>query len=346
MIFLKKSVRKGVNFRPGYIDRVIRKWYYINGKKGETMKLGRLLSIVIFLLNRERVSAEELAARFEVTVRTIYRDMEAIGSSGIPVVSYPGKNGGYGIMENYRIDRHILNIDEILSIITALKGVYQSFEGKESGQALEKMKSLLPGKGRDKIESLSGGIAFDISPWNDTKGISLLCKTIFRAIRESKLLRFDYISWKGEDLPRHAEPITMVFKGFSWYFFDFCRFRKDFRFFKVSRLRNLILTEECFEPRFEDYRNHIKWIEFEQANIEYKLKFTGSSVNRLNEYFEPSSLKYFPDGSVIARATYPDQDWVIGFLMMFGDSLEVLEPDSAREQILDISQRIMKKYTV
>jgi predicted DNA-binding transcriptional regulator YafY len=307
------------------------------------MKIDRLLSIIILLLNRSRVSAEELAARFEVTVRTIYRDMDEIGSAGIPIVSYQGANGGYGILENYRIDRQVLNIDEIQSIINALKSVPGPFEERESGLALEKITNLLPEKERERDKS--GKIIFDSMPWGYEKKVITSGKIIYQSIRSSKLLKFDYRGWKNEDLTRVVEPVTLVFKGFSWYLFAFCRLRNDFRFFKLSRISNIECLNENFKPRQADYHNYTRWEENEKSGIEYKLKFLNGNTGILSEFFDPSELASQPDGSVLVRTNYPDQDWVKRFLLTFGESLEVLEPASARKEIKDTAEKILKIYS-
>ncbi len=308
------------------------------------MKIDRLLSIIILLLNRDRVSAEELAARFEVTVRTIYRDMEAIGAAGIPLFSFPGKSGGYGILENYRIDRQVLNMDEILSIMSALRGAGRTFDDSQSVMALEKIRSLLPREGREKLELKSGQVVYDSFPWGGEMKLSRTIKTVYQAIKDTKLLSIVYRNWKEQTLTRVVEPLTLVFKGFSWYLFAFCRLRKDFRFFKLSRISKIVQLDESFEPRQADYRSYIKLGEEVKSGREFTLKFSGQSAGRLAEYFEPSLIETCPDGSAVVRINYPDQDWVIRFFLTFGEDLEVLEPESARKMMRKIAGNILKKY--
>ena len=108
------------------------------------MRLDRLLAITVLLLNRDRISARELARRFEVTVRTIYRDVEALCLAGIPVVSFQGNNGGFGLVENYRWDRQLLNMNDMVSMLTALKGVNETLGDDELDNAIEKVTSLVP----------------------------------------------------------------------------------------------------------------------------------------------------------------------------------------------------------
>lgn len=309
------------------------------------MKIDRLLSIIILLLNRDKVNAEDLARKFEVTVRTIYRDMDVIGASGIPLVSYPGKNGGYGIREEFRIDRQVLGVEDLLSIMTALKGAHKGFDDKQTDKALEKIKSIIPKKDRDQLELKAGSVVFDALPWGDDGRFQELGQLIYKAIQESRLLEFDYTGWKEVKQRRCVEPMTLVFKGAAWYLFAFCRLRNDFRFFKISRIKEHSVLEEKFIPKKADYHQYMEWDENLSRGTEFRLHFSDKAISRAPEYFDPSQITTMPDGSIIVTAIYPDLDWVYSFFLSFGDGLEVLKPVEARNKLVNIAQQILNKYS-
>ncbi|HOV12847.1 MAG TPA: HTH domain-containing protein, partial [Spirochaetota bacterium] len=167
------------------------------------MKLDRLLSIIVILLNRDRVSAKELAERFEVTVRTIYRDIDAINLSGIPIISYSGNNGGFGILENFKLDKHYLSMEEMTSILSALKGINKTLEDKTIDTTIEKIRSLVPESAKsDNYLSLNETIAIDILPWGATENIKEKLKIIKKAANERKTLTIKYFSSSEETSER------------------------------------------------------------------------------------------------------------------------------------------------
>ena len=133
------------------------------------MRIDRMLAITVMMLNRDRISARELAERFEVSIRTIYRDIEAINLAGIPVISYPGNNGGFGIMDNYKIDRQVLSLKDMLSILSALKAISSSLEFSELDNAIEKINSLVPRGKTGQKNLFAEQFVVDILPWGFRK---------------------------------------------------------------------------------------------------------------------------------------------------------------------------------
>ena len=143
------------------------------------MRIDRLLSIIILLLNRDRMSARELADRFEVSIRTIYRDIDAINLSGIPIISFPGTGGGFGIMENYTIDRQVLTLNDIMTILSALKGIHTTFDDRTMENAIEKITSLLPQETSKQLEKEQEQVIFDIMPYGYTAERRHLLKKLY-----------------------------------------------------------------------------------------------------------------------------------------------------------------------
>ena len=311
------------------------------------MKLDRLLAITILLINRKRISARELAERFEVSIRTIHRDIEAINCAGIPIASFQGANGGFGIMENYKIDRNVLTINDIYSIVTALKGMNTTFEDKHISDILEKIRSLVPEYELSNAAIKRGQTIIDYSPWGWGDKQKQKINTVRKAIEDSCLISFNYTSSKGENIRRTIEPMGIVFKGFFWYFYGYCRLRNDYRFFKISRVKDLILEKESFNRRnksFEDIQTGLDWKVDSQKIIRLVLKFRPDAYMRVVDTFGEDMIRELADGSILVEVSFPEDEWVYGTILSYGGDVEVLEPDHLRDIIRDRAKKVWEQY--
>lgn len=208
------------------------------------MKIDRLLGIIIYLLNRNMASSQALAEKFEVSQRTIQRDMDAINQAGIPIISYKGANGGYGIAEGYRVDRQITSSEDYQNIITALKGLCSGYESKKFNATLEKFLSLtLPEHGTKQKLVLDFGVL------KEDSNSSSCIKLIEKAIETEKVVEFSYTNADNNTFSRMVEPLMLMYKWYAWYLFGYCCERKDYRLFRLSRIRNLTIANKSFSIR-------------------------------------------------------------------------------------------------
>ncbi len=300
------------------------------------MKLDRLLSIVVLLLGRDRMTAEALARRFEVTPRTVYRDLDAINAAGIPVVAYPGPGGGYCIDPSYTIDRRLLGFDDLRAIVAALKGVNSALDDKSIGSALEKMESLAP---RERsAEFLEDRIAIDLFPWGRREEERRLVKLLEPAIVERRLVEFGYSSHGSEPETRIVEPMTLVFKAYAWYLWGYCRLREGYRIFKLSRMRGLRPALERFKRRSASYSPEAGMPAPPMVDI--VLGIERSRAAEAVEWYGAEAAEARADGSLRIRLSVPDGDWVIKTLLGFGAGLEVLEPPSLRRALSEAAAGI------
>jgi predicted DNA-binding transcriptional regulator YafY len=307
------------------------------------MRIDRLLAITILMLNRDRITARELADKFEVSIRTIYRDLEAMNLAGIPVVSYSGNNGGYGIMENYRIDRRLLSSQDITSILSALHGVNRTLDDKSLSLAIDKIASLVP---RDQSQNLMQNleqVVIDILPWGDTPGRSADIRLLHQSIAAHKLVEFSYLNSKGENSIRKAEPMTLLFKGYSWYLFGFCLLKNDYRFFRLSRMKNLKILSVSFIRRDKSYKNCLGPMVESGNPIEFVLRFSPEVNQFIEDSFEGEQIEPQPDGSIIVRFIMPLSEWTYGFILSFGENVEVLSPENVRKRM---SEKIKKIHSI
>jgi predicted DNA-binding transcriptional regulator YafY len=300
------------------------------------VKIDRLLSIVVLLLGREKVRAEDLARRFEVTVRTIYRDLDAINASGIPVVAYPGPGGGFAVDPGYTIDRRLFGFEDLKAIVSALKGVNAALEDKAIRSALEKMESLGP---RERArEFLEDRVVIDLFPWGRREEERRLVRILEPAIAERRLASFSYSSYGSKSEKRVVEPMTLVFKAYAWYLWGYCRLRGDFRLFKVSRMRSLSIGLERFKRRPGSYSREAE--PPAPSEVDILLRIEGSRAVEAWEWFGVEAAEAQGDGSIRATFRVPEGDWVINTLLGFGPGIEVLEPASIRRAYSEAASRI------
>jgi predicted DNA-binding transcriptional regulator YafY len=309
------------------------------------VKIDRLFAIVMLIINRRRVSADELARYFEVSVRTIYRDIESINMAGIPVTAFPGKYGGFEIMETYKIDRHLLTPDEIFSIVTALKGIGKSVDGTGAMGTAEKLKTLLPEEERQRLARKEETLIIDPSPWMYGGHHREKVEFLRKAIDGNGVVAFTYTDNQGITLDRRMEPMTLMLKGNAWYLFGYCLLREDFRLFRVSRMKGVAETGELFTRRPQVY-DPGGWDEFrgDKPLLELTLRFRPAAAARVEDFYRHEQIERLEDGSLLVRAAYPEDEWVYGTLLSFGGDLEVLEPERVRGLIRQRAAEIQANY--
>ncbi|AFC27379.1 Helix-turn-helix type 11 domain-containing protein [Paenibacillus mucilaginosus 3016] len=325
-------------------------WKKRRHKEGSKLKLDRLLAITMLLLNRRRVSAKELSERFEVSLRTIYRDLEAINGAGIPVASYAGASGGYEIMETYRIERQYLSLEELQSIIVALRGIQTTLAEPDIdiGSLLDKVGSLVARTASGGTADLRLEMILDLNPWQGGQAEKAKLHLLKQAIRAQQLISFGYTSSQGEDSARTCEPMGVVLKGYIWYLYGFCRLRTDFRIFRLSRIMDLTLLGETFERRAGELEElRFGWnadYHAKRALLGLVLQFSPRAKAKVQDGFEESEIETRPDGSLLVRCQRPDEPWLYSMLMSYGTDVRVLEPSSVADMLRQKAQEIVRMY--
>lgn len=310
------------------------------------MKLDRLLSILMLLLRKDRVKAKELAEIFEVSTRTILRDIDAINLAGIPVVTYQGVNGGIGIAEGYRLDRGILTSDEMISIIISLKGMARLIPESQHDVLLEKLKNVLNLSQLESIESKTKQLIIDPSPWFNVDKINEMLTVFKKAIEEKKEVRFRYIDSNCNETDRQVEPYFLILKGQNWYLYAFCLLRRDFRLFKLSRIKDFQVTEHLFEPRTISEEQTFLQQGWQTAGdpIALELSFAKEMKAIVAEWFGEDGVDD-EDGRLLVKTTLPENNWLYGFILSFGSGIEVVNPPHIRSIIASIAREIYEKYS-
>lgn len=311
------------------------------------MKVQRLLGITMTLLSQRRVNAQTLADKFEVSLRTIYRDLETINTAGIPIVSYTGNDGGYEIMEQFRIDRQIVTFEDLQSILIALKGVQASLDDKEMDGLLTKIKALVARSEQHQMEELGETLMFDTNLWH---GGGLKDKSMLTSLRQAahrrSVVAFLYTNTDGIGEQREVEPIGLAWKGYAWYLYAFCRLRNDYRTFRLSRISELRVLLEHFVNRGVRMEElDTRWGNKETGPlIHLLLRFNARIRVRVEEAFGPSKVEMLEDGALLVKASYPDNHWMYGMLLSYGPDVQVIEPIFVAEKIKKLGQQIYNNY--
>ena len=299
------------------------------------MKLDRLLGILTLLLQKDRVTAPELAGRFEVNRRTIGRDIDALCRAGIPIVTYQGIGGGISIAEGFKLDKSVLTAEELSGIIAALKGIGSVSEKPRIEKILEKLHT-----GRGTVVSLREPVIIDLA--SHYKGqLTGKIELIKRAVLEGRLIEFDYFYEKGES-HRVIEPYFVIFQWTSWYVFGYCLERRDWRMFKLTRLWNLLLRGECYAqreipPDKRDFNARFT------DDIKLVAMFDSSERYKLIETYGPDCYTE-TDGGLRLEIGFTNRDYMTSWLLGFGGKVRVLEPSDIADDIRAAAEKILSNY--
>lgn len=297
------------------------------------MKVNRLISIIIVLIDKKRISAKELADMFEVSIRTIYRDIETISMAGIPVHSISGVGGGFEIMENYKMDKTTFSEADITTLLIGLSSIPNAMKNKEFTTTLTKIKNFMPINKLESPHLQTEQIHIDFTHWMGERNLTPHLNIIKTALKESKILLFDYINHNSEKTKRRVEPYQLVLKSSQWYFQGYCYERNDFRIFKLTRLSNLNMENTVFIPK--DYNNPLLDTSEISAKLQIpiKLRIHSSIMERLLDYCEYDNFLSDTDNHYIVEFPFIENDYHYGILLSFGEKCEVLEPLYIRSEL-------------
>ena len=320
--------------------------------------INRLLGIIYILLNKGNVTAAELAERFEVSVRTIYRDVETLSMAGIPVYSRKGKNGGISLTEQFVLNKMLISKEEQQRILAALTSLGE-MGGKEEGEILQKLGDFF------KTDT-PAWISIDFSDWSGRR------QELFEQIREAilghRVMEFDYYGQYGEMTHRIVEPIQLLFKDYTWYVRAFCRNKQAMRLFKVLRMKRVQVLDEVFQVaigHLEERENagmgdsvpgstesasgkagkaeSEKCME-ERQFPKIRLHILKKEAYRIYDKFEEEEITVLENGDFEVCFQYYLDDWVYGLILSFGPSAKVLEPAFVREEMAERIRRMAEGY--
>ncbi len=294
-----------------------------------------MIGILSILLQKEKVTAPYLAEKFEVSRRTINRDIEALCMAGIPLVTEPGQNGGVSIMEGYKIDRTLLSASDMQAILAGLRSLDSVSGTNRYAQLMEKLSA-----GASNLLAGDTHILIDLSSWY-RDSITPKIEILHAALLSGRKVSFLYFSPKGQS-SRTIEPYDLIFQWASWYVWGWCDCREDYRLFKLNRMTDLEV-KESFEKRSPPLPDFDQEKVFPYA-YQVKARIQPAYKWRLVEEFGPESFTEQPDGTLLFSFGFTDKTSIIGWIASFGDGAELLEPPELRHDILAFAEGISKKY--
>lgn len=301
----------------------------------DNMKNNRLFQLVYLLLEKGTMTAPELARALEVSVRTVYRDVEALSMAGVPVFATQGKNGGVSLLPNYAFDKALLSDEEqnqILYAIQSLRAVDQPVDA-----LLNKLGGLFQKQNTNWIE-------VDFSRWGMGSTDSVKFERLKTALTGRRALEIVYCSTSGETNRRVILPVKLIFKDKSWYLHAYCRMQEDYRLFKISRIVEMTVLDE----RFGDLPDDIPPLEqsiYAMPQMQpVSLLFSHAVAFRVYDEFERSVIIQQPDGKLLVKVQLPQDGWVVSYLLSFGTEVSVLEPPELRTQLAAHAEAIGRHH--
>ena len=299
------------------------------------MKDNRLFRILYYILEKGKVTANELADKFEVSVRTIYRDIDSISGSGIPIYALQGKGGGIEIAEDFVLSKSLLSENEKQQIMSALQGLDNTTTQHEN-ELLTKLSALFKMKNTSWIE-------VDFNNWQNNKLYEQTFNDIKFAILSKNIISFTYFSSNEKETSRRVKPVRLLFKSQDWYLYAFCLLRNDFRYFKLSRIKNLEIYTEKFDDNFEDVILKKEMPHENTVNI--KVKFDRKVAFRVYDELN-GEITEDSDGNLYTDIEIPNDYNLYNYIFSFGDGAEVLEPKEIRMQIKKMINKMAEKYII
>lgn len=294
------------------------------------MQESRLFKIIYYLMENGKSTAPELAEKLEVSIRTIYRDIDIISSVGVPIYVTTGRNGGIQIDDSFVLDRLILSDKEKEDIITALKSV--SIVDDRNSDTLSKLSAIFNTKNEDWLE-------VDFSRWGNKAQDNTMFQKLKEAIISRKMLCIVYANTRGEVIERVICPLKMAYKAKNWYIKSFCMNKSNFRIFKLTRIIQARDMEKNFDP-----------MEFPQEKKEMKvnyenviLRFPQRMAYRIYDEFEVDEIHQDDNGDFIICAPMPIDEWLIGYLLSFGSKVCIIEPKYLKKIVYNEAKKICKR---
>lgn len=294
------------------------------------MQESRLFKIIYYLMENGKSTAPELAEKLEVSIRTIYRDIDIISSVGVPIYVTTGRNGGIQIADSFVLDRLLLSDKEKEDIITALRSV--SIVDDHNRDTLSKLSAIFNTKSENWLE-------VDFSRWGNKSQDNTMFQKLKEAIISRKMLCIVYANTRGEVIERVICPLKMVYKAKSWYIKAFCMNKSDFRIFKLTRIIQARNMEKNFSP-----------MEFPQEKKETKvnyenviLRFPQEMAYRIYDEFEVDEIHQDDNGDFIICAPMPIDEWLIGYLLSFGSKVCIIEPKYLKKIVYNEAKKICKR---
>lgn len=296
------------------------------------MQINRLFEIIYILLKEKTMTAKELAEYFGVSVRTIYRDIDVLSTANIPIYTNKGKGGGIKLMDGFVLDKNLLTEEEQNQILFALQGM-QKISNEDEQDILKKISFIFQKDKADWVE-------VDLSSWGSSKERNQNFALMKQAILQKKVLEFVYYNSNGEESTRQAEPLQIYFKDKAWYLKAYAREAQSYRLFKITRMKEIEMLEETFErelPNIIERESHFR-------SIQLLLEISPKMAYRVYDEFEAENITKKSNGNFLVEVEFPENDWLYGYILSFGESAKVLAPEHVKKRIKEKLKKSLRNY--
>ena len=299
------------------------------------MKHDRLFQLIYLLLEQKTMTAPALAKKLEVSVRTIYRDVDALSACGIPIYALSGKNGGISLMSDYVFDHSLLTDSEQNEMLFALQSLQATDQGMDI--LLSKLGTVFKKQNPNWIE-------VDFSRWGHKKVDTEKFNTLRHGILHQQLISIAYLDSYGRKSDRTIQPLKLIFKQSNWYLQAFCRKANDFRTFKINRMASISLCDEHCDDVFDD----IPAIDSQSTSAHdlctMQLRVSPKMAFRVYDEFLPDDVLTDDDGNLLVTATLPVDGWIYSYILSFGDQIEIIEPKWLHESMIKYIEKLYHHF--
>lgn len=300
------------------------------------MKIDRLMGILLYLLRYGKTSAAQLAEKYEVTARTIMRDIDTLCQAGVPITSVYGVNGGYEILDTYVLDKHLASKHDYQNILTALRSMASAYENQAIQVTIQKIELLSQNE-----ESV---LALDLGAAHENIDSNLLIQQLEKAIADKRRVAFSYTNSQNVTHDVLAEPVGVVYKWYNWYLIGYSIDHQDYRMYKLVRMEKLSVTAQAVTGAHSLKKVMDEWADT-QESIEIKAVGTARIKAKCREYLNIEITKELGNGDFEFRFHAPEtENFWFGALLSFGNQVQILEPQSVIDKITRICEELLKKY--
>lgn len=306
------------------------------------MKVDRILEIIIYLINHDNVPASYLAERFNVSVRTIQRDMVSISSIGIPIYAEGGKYGGYTILPTYKIKNSNIKNDEQQMIINALESLATSYTNDTLKSLIEKYNAIIEKKGGQKV-------FWDFGVTRENNHVQNMNNLLEQAIAERKHITFDYRNASGSKSKQYVEPLAIHYKWYAWYLFAYSPEKKQYRTFKVARIQNLHVNDILSVIEHGNIEKLMKDSEqaYYQTSIHIEVQFDNEETNLMSEYFPDCPAEKLTETTSRIFIDVPAKErlWK-ALLLSFGNKVKIVGPEEYKKELIETAKNFLSNYDI
>lgn len=306
------------------------------------MKVDRILEIIIYLINHDNVPASYLAEHFNVSVRTIQRDMVSISSIGIPVYAEGGKYGGYSILPTYKIKNSNIKNDEQQMIIYALESLATSYTSDTLKALIEKYNAIIEKKGGQKV-------FWDFGVTRENNNVQSMNNLLEQAIAERKHITFDYRNASGNKSKQYVEPLAIHYKWYAWYLFTYSPEKKQYRTFKVARIQNLHVNDILSVIEHGNIEKLMKDSEqaYYQTSIHIEVQFDNEETNLMSEYFPDCLAEKLTETTSRIFIDVPAKErlWK-ALLLSFGNKVKIVGPEEYKKELIETAKNFLSNYDI